>query len=332
MFLFQLTDRETISKEYKEFSFKVDLEKYYEIEEINQVVKTGVLDQRFNTVVMDNIRHYIKYYIPKYISAFCNGHLETFSQLYFGIDDYGEISGIPFIGSLSEKIIKKSIYKSILENTITTDLTKKYIIENLKVSLIPLKVNSTVIYSDLEERLIRVENNYKVAKESYEAYRGIYLKWYSELSNYSVKLVKFYKIHRESLMNFILSTEPEYINVMEQEITPEMMSQIEKLKCDPQNVLYWVCKYRDLKIEETLKLRPKKPHGKPKKLNFSNEFIKLHRLRKKFLEKNPELRYYLLEIEIPNQCTDEVFYKDVYGAIKKKKRVLEKDQPICIGT
>jgi hypothetical protein len=56
--------------EFKEFILKIDPISFCTAEEINDLIKTGRLVENFNDIIISNIDYYLKFYVPKYISAF----------------------------------------------------------------------------------------------------------------------------------------------------------------------------------------------------------------------------------------------------------------------
>jgi len=325
--LFESIGKETISKEYKEFSFKIDIEKYYSLQEVNEIVKFGHLDHSFNRLITDNLKHYSKYYIPKYISGFCNGDdTDKYSTLYFGVDDYGEITGIPYIGELPKDEIILYIKKCIKDYIVTTDSCKNHILKNTNILIEKLEVNEDLAYSDISTIIQKIEDEYNIYKLQHEKYIKIYEDWYKKLSKYSTKLLTIHNTQetRDELKEYILDKSPEHIHVVSQDITM-MLENVEHYKTSPDNYLYWLCKFRDQRIDELIRLKPIKPIMRMKYINYSSEFIKLERLRKVFIENNKDIHYYLIKIEIPNNLQDEVFYKDTFGGIKKKIRTLDND-------
>ena len=92
--------------EFKEFILKIDPTSFFENEDIKNMVCTGKVLPNFNDIIMHNLIHYFKFYLPKYISAFGNMRDSSESgNIYIGINDFGEITGIPFIGNLEMDFI-----------------------------------------------------------------------------------------------------------------------------------------------------------------------------------------------------------------------------------
>ena len=72
--------------EYKEFCLKKDLYKYFTDEQIRSFNYTPEL----NEVIIENLEHYIKYYLPKYIATFSTTNIKE-AKLFIGISDNNEI-------------------------------------------------------------------------------------------------------------------------------------------------------------------------------------------------------------------------------------------------
>ena len=81
--------QESLYVEFKEFCLQEETEVDYSI------VKTGIITnkEKFNNDIYKNIRIYFYKYLPKYISAFINSNIK--GQLIIGVNDFGEVTGIP---------------------------------------------------------------------------------------------------------------------------------------------------------------------------------------------------------------------------------------------
>ena len=329
--LFQNLNKETLEVEYKEFSYKIHIDKYFEPEEVNDIVLgKKVLDEKFNQSILDNLKFYSRFYIPKYLSAFCNGNLKKKGKLMIGVDDLGEILGIPYLGCIPKEIIKNHIIKQIHDSIITTNATMNYILENIKINIDKLVINPNLIYSNLEEKIHKINESFKNYQQEKEEYQNAYKLWYNKLNKYAMKLVdilKYPDVFRE-LFNYIMERDDRKLFVLSQNIE-DYIHNIHHYKNDENNISYWLCRFRDEKVDEIIANRPVKPKTKVKYISYVNEFLKLGNLRKTLLECNPDLNYYIIIVEIPNNCLDEVFYRDIHNSIQKKTRVLECGEPIC---
>ena len=83
--------RETIVREYKEFTLVPDIDQ----KDAEKLIKSS--EWMFNYNIKDGLLKYIKNFVPKYISAFMESKSKTPNgELYFGINDFGFVHGIPY--------------------------------------------------------------------------------------------------------------------------------------------------------------------------------------------------------------------------------------------
>jgi hypothetical protein len=331
--LFSNIGQENINTEYKEFSFKVDINSYYTVEEVKEIVFNGTLEKnQFNTIILDNLNLFINY-VPKYVSAFANSKdCKDNGKLFFGIDDIGEVTGIPFFGKLSEKKILKNIKKTIKEDVVTTDKTKRKILDNLKIKIHKCDINSLLFYSNIEEKIERKEEKYKQTQIVNKKYLEEWDQWYKELLKYSIKL-KTLIDNKETLLEFI-----DYIHFHNKEklIVLDQIDKIEELiinikdhKEDENNIMYWLCRFRDENIYKIVLKKPKRIKTNMTKLTYLTEFSKLDILRERFLIKNKDINYFIVEINLLSNLEDEVFFRDK-SKIIKKIRIEKFGEPISL--
>ena len=134
MFLGEVLNiRESLCDEFKEFCLKKCIYDYYTREEIDTIIETGILKSDFNTVIYDTLERYFLFYLPKYASGFSNcTHNGT---LYIGVNDFGEVTGIPFIGSIDKTRVNIYI-QHILNNYVrSVNIQKDAYIDKIKVSI-----------------------------------------------------------------------------------------------------------------------------------------------------------------------------------------------------
>ena len=78
----------------------------FSIIEDNKIIFSCKISHSIKEKLSDSI-------IPKYISSFSGSNIS--GELYIGIDDYGEITGIPYYGILQKSTILNIIGSSIKE-------------------------------------------------------------------------------------------------------------------------------------------------------------------------------------------------------------------------
>ena len=108
--------RENLHNEFKEFCIRSEIcPDLLSTNDIKQILIKGIpktkndciIISNFNLLVINSIQSYIEWYLPKYFCAFLNAQIK--GNIYIGIDDYGEITGIPFAGDLDVSIINNMI-------------------------------------------------------------------------------------------------------------------------------------------------------------------------------------------------------------------------------
>ena len=105
--------RETTELEFKELCIKNPNPRFNDTE-LKQIIETGYWDDKVTLAVNSSLKFYMDYILPKYISSFVNSNIN--GKLLIGIDDCGEITGVPYRGELSHNYILGLIAESISNN------------------------------------------------------------------------------------------------------------------------------------------------------------------------------------------------------------------------
>ena len=309
----QIDSHESLENEYKEFCIKNNIFDYYTIDEIHHIIETGILPYSFNNMIYDNLQTYFDVYIPKYASAFNNSNVKN-GNIQIGINDYSEITGIPFIGTISEEDIHKMI-----------DLSKQKYLNckvTTKIKITKLKYNKNILEDTTDSYIEKIKKqNYihNMINENYYKNRSL---WIKEVLNYSVKLsniinhpdtkLKFYNwIKFQSdckIRNNCLSCTPEFI---------ESIKNKRKYITVPNHVIYWIAKFKDIHMEKLQKSKPEVPNL----TKFSNSSVylitHLTDMRQKFMMKNSHLNYFKIQVQFINNPNNSII------SYKKKNRTHE---------
>jgi hypothetical protein len=299
---------ESKTNEFKEFSLKIDPISFSTAEEINNLIKTGKLVENFNDIIISNIDYYLKFYIPKYISAFGNMKGEDpFATLYIGINDFGEITGVPFKGILEVDYLNeiKDSLKLFLSAKNLDEIFAKIQFEVIKLNYDPSMLSDDV--SIILDEHIEKYNAYKIA---YTKYIHDYKEWIKQINRYSIKISVYFSNpdYRKEVASYIRSntTNQEYLkmaDLLETDYEFETISnnEIMEKKVDQSSIYHWITSYKDAILDEIKIKRPVRPVGYNSDLDkiSENQFSILTNLRKKFIDNNSDLNYYLIKIKIP---------------------------------
>ena len=330
---------ESKTDEFKEFSIKQDPISFCTVEEIIELVKTGKLIENFNDVILSNLNHYFKFYVPKYISAFGNMKGEDpYATLYIGINDFGEITGVPFLGTLELE------YLNELKDSLKIFLNAKNLVEifsKIQFEIIKLEIDLTMISDDISAILSEYTEKYNAYKASYAKYVYDYRMWIEQIDRYSTKISIYFNDpeYRNEVASYIRvnTNNTDYLKMADQlETNHEFETipnyEIMEKKVDQSNIYHWITSYKDDKLDLIKTKRPIKPSMNTSELDRLSEtqFSMLTNLRKKFIDNNPELNYYLIKIKIPTNNPELISFSNLNSKWYTRTRDLVDGIACCI--
>lgn len=327
---------ESLEEELKEFILKVDPIKYFDENDIRTIINTGKVDpDRFNLMIIDNINHYFKYYLPKYISCFGNSDL-SHGNLYIGVNDLGEITGIPFFGNLTNAFVD-----SFLE-VVKPFISDQSIISKLKFEIIKVKIDDYYI----DDNLTGIIDDFNLKKSKFEEdYNKNLLErrtWKEKMDYYTTRVSEFAnrREFRDRVIDFTKKSpefNSEYNHIIELlessvEIPVGDGSEIAQRKLNKHDVIYWVTECKDTTIEKLKKERPYRiPYVSFSESVYVTQFALLANMRKRFLNNNDNLHYYLIKINFPTKNESKIYfrnYDDENWIIRT--RAIVNDSPGCL--
>jgi len=340
--------KESLEDEFKEFMFKITPEFYFSNQQVYDYVKTGVLDNRiFNDFVLENLEQYLQIYLPKYISAFGNSEEVEDGYLYLGVNDSGELTGIPFLGSINQEHIKQILFSIKQWVGVDNDPENKFrdeLIQNVSFDLIPLEVNMDLLEDD-EEELLRLEQRYANFIKEIENYKIQHAKWLEEIQSFTTKIsyIMLDKTMRKEIADYIRTNCKEerfwIAGLLESDKKIEILNgiQLSDYKNCDNNVYYWIMFYKDYIVNNIRKKKPIKPTNTYGSLShiYLDYFRGLTKLRKKFILNNPSLTYTILRFRIPGKKYKDdktIFYNqpDFVEKWYHKIRTIGLRGPCCI--
>lgn len=325
----QVNYKESVENEFKEFCTKVSLHEYYSSDEMYDIIKTGKLNSTFNSMILDNLQLYFDLYVPKYASAFSNSHIHG-GNVKIGINDYGEVTGIPFLGTLTTYTVKEMIKKTEL-NYCCTPL-------DITVKVKKMKVNTNLLSDNVDEYIDRSKKKNELYNLIHNKYYGIRSKWVNEVLMYSVKLSSIIqnKTTRESFYNWLKNQDISHDMLIKCISTsPQQVENIQhkrKYITDPTSVIYWIAKYKDFHMENLQSMKPEPPNML-KKYNYPLYLLThLTDLRSRFIKHNKKLNYYVIVLFYNNTNTKQTV---MYNKPNKKYtymsyRTTNSNGPFCI--
>lgn len=297
-------DDERKDLEFKEFYLKVSPDFLLSEEAIFHTVNKGVWNINMNKIININLRSYFRYYIPKYVSCYMNSNIE--GKLIFGIDDFGEISGIPYQGELDTCKLRSYLNKIL--RSYTKGLTSY---DQVSIEVKKLDVNIDILEDIAAEQIQEMTNKINEYNRINLEYKIKKIKWLKEINKYSTK---FYNImnrkdSRTQLIAFCKkhSAAQHIIDLLESdtEIPVELNKVFYKRFRDKNDVVHWAGEFKDYSIEKLQQIKPSR--GELPKITSNCLLLrKISDLRFRFLQNNDNINYYIIIININGKDNEKV--------------------------
>lgn len=341
---------EDLQNEFKEFYLKLDISSFLTFEEIKHMVTSGEVCRGFNEIIFCNLKQYINVYLPKYISAFTNTEEISEGHFYIGINDFGEITGVPFLGELDVDVVRSFLtYTKPFLSSSKGDSTIDFILDSIKIEIIKVESNILLLEDECKNELDEYIYKRNEFKRVYKEYVLKHTAWVEEMLSYASKLVEYVtdpKL-RNDIANYILnsdsykqveahgcmtvylidgSTLTAYCSTSDLDKIADLLKTSEvietydsvklaEIKQNPKHVLYWVMIYKDYMTNILRQRRPIKPCDcvYNEEMFYNNMLRFISKMRYKFLEnsRKDSLCYYIIKFIIPSNTENEVFYSNM---------------------
>ena len=289
--------------EFKEFYLKVNPEFVLSESELRDVVFNGKWNKKLNNLIDINLKTYMKYYIPKYISCFLNSNLS--GKIIFGINDDSEISGIPYMGDININEIKSYIKSKI----------PKYVrgisnFDNISIEINKLEVDVNILEDSVSNLLFLMEGRLNEYNRITSEYKAKKKEWLSKINKFSTRFYNILNVPetRNNLLQFCKERNAN-TNIIEllassNEIEVELNEIFYKRFKDVNDVMHWAGEFKDYNIDLLQKIKPAKGEL-PKLISPSMILSKITDFNYKFFNNNENINFYTITINIDNIDVDE---------------------------
>nr|QOI90526.1 hypothetical protein HWQ62_00391 [Pyramimonas orientalis virus] len=306
-----LDHHESIDIEYKEFCFKTNLFDYYSKQELRNMIKQSVLLRNFDELIIDNIQKYIHYYVPRYVSAFHNSKHSGEYKLFIGINDFNEITGIPFKGNLR---MYNTFFTKYMEDVIRSNVSNKCCVST-QLETFKTVIDEDILNDDyLGEIMEQYDEQDKLYSIAYEKYVKDKKKWIKDMYFYKGKLQDVVNNNKIKL-EFVKYLEKKNLLKMFPEVFWKYHTipsdSIKHYKKSPIELLYWLIQFKDERVNHLMTLKPVEPMM-PKILNIEYCLLtKMTSLRKRLVT-NANMSYYtiLVTFKCTKECPNVVSFRD----------------------
>jgi hypothetical protein len=321
---------ETINREYKVFNFyNVGLELSNEDGILLLENKKWI----FNEYTLKNIKSMIKVYLPKYTCAYLSNKLNDDSELFFGIDDFGNVKGIPYNGILDINEIKES-FKEIIKSHI--NITDNINIEDyINIELIKINYENKKILENIHpyyKEYLKIQKEYEIIKNKFNKKKNT---WNKLSLRYNQKLTDLAndKDTRNELINYIEYKSPmnPIIKLLKSDIIFNQIT-FEKImihKNDINNIYYWVTEWKDKMLSFIKSIRPRFSYKIPCYVYPTSILMAIDPMIPYWFKFNQNMNLYLIKFIFKAHDKIKLQYKNIYDEWTTCTRLVNKNGPCC---
>jgi hypothetical protein len=275
MKLYDFLESENIETEYKEFFFKLNFEKYFNESQIYQFLFNEKIksfdDESFNSYLIDNFQIYFENYLSKFIASIQNNiDITNPSSIFFGVNDNGYITGIPYINidenfvNKINKKLKKVLYKNlrIYDNFSFIELFDEWFNNNIEINFVNIDISNFIF-----------TNKYKTYLNKWINEKKQYKNKINELKKQQIDFLQEHRLYTQKLENIIKDAVVipkliQFIEKMSSKENPLIKKILNKEEFDiygdnlydkindSNHILYYLTKFKDEQINEVKKKRP----------------------------------------------------------------------------
>jgi hypothetical protein len=324
---------ESLNIEFKEFCLNIDPDVLCDTFNVKKLCIDGIIEDKeeFNTIILKTIRYYFYKYIPRYTSAFVNSNVNN-AELVFGVDDFSEITGIPFFGTKEEleQCISQINIKNYLKRHLKT--VKDSIDVPVSVKVEQLILDQNYLTDDSITIFNEFYNNLELKKQQTIEYKKSRLKWGEALNEYTCKLPYLIQNKCKEFDMYLKEHAPQMLGY---QIHQHEMRDIAHLKVDPTHYIYWLMQFKEINIAKIKSEKPIKPIA-PKVIHGPDYLIRnLTHMRSKFIKANYQLNYFIITIAFPQDTNNipPIYYFNIDNEkwMKKTRKHHENTGPYCIS-
>lgn len=324
----ELLGPETISKEYKDFSF-THLYMPYKEPDLERFILSR--EWMFDDIVEKVLLKYVDFYMPKYVASFLNASVDLNEvAFYVGIDDNGVVKGIPYRGDITH--LEKIVY----------DLIDPTISHYLKFEWIPVIYTPSLPLPEIHPRLLHYYEKKRQINEMIRTREMAYERWMLSFKKYSQKLIEIYNDPecRPLFIQYVKENSQEvYKQILDGfEMKQQPYQIIQEYRKHKDNVYYWICEWKDKILRTLQKMKPKPVNKRSIQACYGplRIFSKVKEMIPYWMSKNPDLSLYVLKISIHNhietvplqfEYKSTTYIRSLAKSVRNGKEVME---PCCI--
>jgi len=236
----------------------------FDNKELESFCLSNTIFPNFNDYIIQSLYKYIDIFLIKNVCGFLNSHI--IGELFIGVDDFGNVKGIPFLGKFPKdffyRYIVKELYLKTNSSELISTIIEKINISFLNVSKLPVINQHNNIHPNMKEYLL---DQYKY-KEVLLKYTKKFNKWKSEKAIWTKAIILLVncKNTRTIINKYVEHNNPNnknMIKLFKSNFVFKDKSHLELLKIrgNKNNPYHWIMECKDFMCKEIDKKRPPKP-------------------------------------------------------------------------
>ena len=319
---------ETESIEYKEFTFyhcglNIDVDDAIELITNNKWI--------FNKYVIKSLENMIITFLPKYTCAYLSSNIINDCELYFGVNNNGNIIGIPYQGNLDVNKIKKYIEIVYRDNIKYNGNIMNYV----NISIIKLD-NNIISNKNITPKLEQYYKYMKIYNEKRRKYLSNKQTWYKLCNRYNAKLYNLVNTidTRIELLNYIEYIAPKnpILKLLKSnfKLKHKNMEYVNKHKDNVKSIYYWLTLWKDKMLQFVKFIKPKFTFKIPNEYFPIHILLNIKNMIPYWIKFNNNINLYVIKFTFKKQQKLKITYKNIYGNWSTCKRTIENNNPCCI--
>jgi len=328
---------EELTKEFKELYLNnEDLSHLIDEDEIYNIITKGKFTSNLDDAIYNLLSKYISKILPRYISCFGNAQINGIINI--GVNDSGEITGIPTINKIDLDKIKYNIINIIRDN-INSQIKPEELSRKISVEMLPLQFDISILNNDAGDKFKHFSSKILEYNEKNDEYITEHQSWLIKHRRYAQKLINIINIPtiRKELIIYIKnSINPSDIIIQLLEIDEYINidhDNIFKDRANKDKVFYWLNLFRENKLKELQEVKEQINKTKPilDKIQTPMQILcDLSGLRYIFIKNNQNIKYYYIKISLNMADVKHSISFLQNNKWKSRTRIMSEYGPSCI--
>ena len=328
--------KESHEHEYKKFVLQSHIMTKLNISDILIYIENPIIDDMMYDMLYSNLKTYINKYFPKYFASASRSKSKKskFCKLSIGISDDGTISGIPWRGQLTKKVIYDLIENEIKNIRgvfcgINSDTVLEEYLDLLTVTVTKCTTHTCTGTKSHKSIISFIEKQEKYESAMANYYQQLAL-WKQEMAFYctSLEIISNEPTRRNNFLQYCIdnNASDEVIDLLKSDSYISIEIGVHLRKVVETSYEYWITTYKDFHIARLKSIKPQMPdHQDDISVKLNNYFSNIDSMNNCWINAN----YYVVTINLPfNIISDKwIEYKEKREWVSRCRSIKADGEP-----